>query len=678
MSESNGTRTGFLDENPWRTFLIVAAIFGVIWGVFGVAGFWGEGLVIVALAAYFPLTYLAYHNFRRPVQIERLAEDFQLLGLAGRPTTKGAEKRAKALAEERYGASFAPLNYLLHISLAVLLVVVGMMLFFWPPATGDMLNANALQAMRYGFLGAYLFAAQLVYRRYTTYDLQPTVYLQGALTLIAGLAFNYVAFEAAGYLGAAPQSEPATGLGAGALAVIAFSLGYFPSLAIRWFNRVAYGAVGIDQRRADALPLGLIDGISQWHEARLQDNGIDNVQNLASADILDLLVNTTFSGQQVIDWIDQSILYLYLEAAMIERFRDAGVRTTSDFRDLWNSADPDMKQNFAQQLQSNVAQLDLLHRLTAVGPNLHYVLNYWANAGRLARHRQETYLAQMLSDWRGVLEAAGATPVADTARLERLAAQAEALHEEIVEETGREPALPETPLTLVGQGNLAYHAGELDRAMSFYQRALALDPDAAPAHAALATVYLRTGQTALAGTHFEKAAASEADPRTLALILNDRAIYYRRTGELDKALEDLNRAISLRPDLAHAHVTLGDVYRDKGEYQQAVESYRNAIALDPTLAVAYNNLAWLFIDKLQENLGEAMHLAQRAVELSKVNGYADPAYLDTLAAAQIKLGKLEDARANLLEAQSARFVEAPVRESIDAHLEEIAKLESGG
>ena len=658
----------------WTYLLVYAIIAAVIVAVLGIAGgYWGQGLLIVAFVSFFPLSYIAYRNFRAPVQIDRLAEDFQLLGLAGRPTTKGAQDRAREMAEKRYSQSYAPMNYVMHIALTILLTVVGLTLFFWPPG-GNLLSLNTLEAMRYGFLGAFLFSVQLIYRRYTTFDLQPTVYLYSALTLVAGMIFNYVAFEAISSLTADPQTQAVTGIGAGALAIVAFSLGYFPYLALRWFDRVAHNALGFSQRRADELPLGLIDGISQWHETRLRDNGIDNVQNLASAEIVDLLVHTTFSGQQVIDWVDQAILYLYLEPNAIDRFRDSGVRTTSDFRDLWRDATSDQKAGLAQQLQSNVNHLDLLYKVTEAGPNLHYVLSYWTNAGRLARQRQEFYLAEMIAQYRAVVEQAGATPVYATAELERLSAQANRLREEITEETGREPALPETPLTLVGEGKLHLQAGRMEQALAKFQRALELDPNMALAHAVLGEVYLKTGQVELAGQHYQRAVELEPDS---PVFLNDRAIYYRRTGKLDEARQDLERAIALKPGFALAHVNLGNVYRDLGDYNRAIEHYRSAIAIDSALAVAYNNLAWVYADKLNANLGEALALARRAVELSQQNGQANPAYLDTLAAVQIKLGKLNDARESLLKAQAAPFLEAHVLASIESHLDEIKKLQNG-
>ena len=95
--------------------------------------------------------------------------------------------------------------------------------------------------------------------------------------------------------------------------------------------------MAIRERRSEDLPLGMIDGISQFHETRLRDLGIDNVQNLASIDIPFTLINTTFSAQEIIDWVDQAVLYLHLESAEMTNFRNASVRTVSDFRQAWKN-----------------------------------------------------------------------------------------------------------------------------------------------------------------------------------------------------------------------------------------------------------------------------------------------------------------------------------------------------
>ena len=60
------------------------------------------------------------------------------------------------------------------------------------------------------------------------------------------------------------------------------------------------------------LPLSQIDGLSVWHEARLDEEDIENVPNMATADIVDLMLNTKISPNRIINWIDQAMLLMVL------------------------------------------------------------------------------------------------------------------------------------------------------------------------------------------------------------------------------------------------------------------------------------------------------------------------------------------------------------------------------
>ena len=433
-----------------------------------------------------------------------------------------------------------------------------------------MIDANTLQALRFGFLGAYVFSLQLVYRRYTTYDLQPTVYMYCVVTMIAALAFNFVAFEAISSL-VTNNTNIVQGIGGGLLAIIAFCLGYFPYLAIQWFNQLSHQALSVSQRRADQLPLSLMDGISQWHETRLRDNGIDNVQNLASVDIPTLLVNTTFSAQQVIDWVDQAILYLYLEPAAIDNYRRSiAVRTVSDFREFWDPYYDTRKQErdeLARLLQSTAEKLDSLYRATNYGPNLHFVREYWENAQILAQERSSEYIALRGKD----------------------------LLKEVIDER------------------------------------------------------LRDGQVSSG---------------TLKL--------------LKKLPAGFRKMIDYEPELQSAPILTGygNVLIQDKDYEEAIRVFRQAIEIDKTYAPAYNQLAWLYADILEDPdcFDDALDLASMAVELT---GGKDAASLDTLAAVQIKMGQFEEARENLLRAQSCDEVSVYGKEIINRHLKEVeAHLEN--
>jgi hypothetical protein len=122
------------------------------------------------MAGFFPISALAYQVFQRETQIKELQKEFELLGIVSRSGDDASLSREPSPeVKERYNRAYHPMNFVLQSTVVVLLTMLGMSLFFWPPETGPgkLFDANTLQAMRYGFLGAYLFSAQLVYRRYT-------------------------------------------------------------------------------------------------------------------------------------------------------------------------------------------------------------------------------------------------------------------------------------------------------------------------------------------------------------------------------------------------------------------------------------------------------------------------------------------------------------------------------
>jgi len=344
---------------------------------------------------------------------------------------------------EHLNKTYSPSNYVMLSIPVVLVTMLGATLFVRPPTSLPFIPPDAmpdvLSAVRFGFLGAYVFCFQLIQRRYTTRDLQPFVYMSCAGILLAGMIFNLVAFSAINVVTsdvANTPPPPASGVGAGLAAIMAFSLGYFQYLALRWFSQLAYMATGQKDRRSSALPLGLIDGLSQLHEERLRDEGIDNIQNLAAVDLDQLVGNTPFNSQEVIDWVDQAVLYIYLEPNEIESFRRGGVRSVTDFQDHWQSFCVHRKRqisgelvevpklsekmgndrkSWAQQLQSTPERLDVLYRTTESGPNMHRIETYWqsrrteslkatGDADSLARARMGAILrhkVRQLSDVEG-------------------------------------------------------------------------------------------------------------------------------------------------------------------------------------------------------------------------------------------------------------------------------------
>jgi len=114
-------------------------------------------------------------------------------------------------------------------------------------------------------------------------------------------------------------------------------------------------------------------------------------------------------------------------------------------------------------------------------------------------------------------------------------------------------------------------------------------------------------------------------------------------GQPDKAEPHLERAVAARPDDPEARAQLGLVHLVAGDQRAAVRALREALDLDPDRPGDLNNLAWVLATSPDDSLrdgDEAVALAERARDLtSGQNG----GYLDTLAAAYAEVGRFDAA-----------------------------------
>jgi tetratricopeptide (TPR) repeat protein len=76
-------------------------------------------------------------------------------------------------------------------------------------------------------------------------------------------------------------------------------------------------------------------------------------------------------------------------------------------------------------------------------------------------------------------------------------------------------------------------------------------------------------------------ASGEYQGHGLAVLLDSRAFAYRRKGDYDRALADLDEAIRLDPNDASSHNGRGAVWLAKREYDRAIDDFDAVIRLDP-------------------------------------------------------------------------------------------------
>jgi len=98
-----------------------------------------------------------------------------------------------------------------------------------------------------------------------------------------------------------------------------------------------------------------------------------------------------------------------------------------------------------------------------------------------------------------------------------------------------------------------------------------------------------------------------------ATTLKQRAIAFMHLGQHQRAVDDINEAVRIRPGDADNYYLRGVALRALGKYDQALEDTNRAIGIEPDNAGAYANRA--FIYKAQGNVNQAKADARRAREL---------------------------------------------------------------
>ena len=115
--------------------------------------------------------------------------------------------------------------------------------------------------------------------------------------------------------------------------------------------------------------------------------------------------------------------------------------------------------------------------------------------------------------------------------------------------------------------------------------------------------------------------------------------------DFKKAEEELKNSLTMKMNVYDTHYHLATVYYATGELDKAAENYQEAIKIRPDSAEALNNLAYLYTEQ-NTNIKQAIEMAETAVQLEKNNA----SYIDTLGWAHYRDGNLDKALGYLLKA----------------------------
>ena len=254
------------------------------------------------------------------------------------------EPNADAL-KTRLEKEYTPMDYILPVFFISMVVLFGMMLLFlswmfyneentysnvllsgssyWLNSGELMVEKRSIAVIAFAIMGSYINASQYIYRRFSTIDLTPGNFFSvGLRTILSALISLMLSFV----------FSTTELINTNIILVVAFLTGMFPDAGLRILLRKmrifssalnkSYGNYTLDQ----------IEGVSEIHKIRLNEIGIDNVQNLAQFNFFSLIIKTPFPMGILLDWIAQAKLLVEFQEDFT-KLRKAGIRTVFDFLD---------------------------------------------------------------------------------------------------------------------------------------------------------------------------------------------------------------------------------------------------------------------------------------------------------------------------------------------------------
>ncbi len=108
-------------------------------------------------------------------------------------------------------------------------------------------------------------------------------------------------------------------------------------------------------------------------------------------------------------------------------------------------------------------------------------------------------------------------------------------------------------------------------------------------------------------------ATAETSPSGF-VIHNNLGDMHVRQGNLEKGIEEFQKAIEINPGYAAAYHNIGNTYQKNKQYEEAVKSYEKAVEIDPSLWQTYQNLTAIYLET--GNVEKALESIREAIKIN--------------------------------------------------------------
>jgi protein O-mannosyl-transferase len=193
---------------------------------------------------------------------------------------------------------------------------------------------------------------------------------------------------------------------------------------------------------------------------------------------------------------------------------------------------------------------------------------------------------------------------------------------------------PKAFLAYNNLGTMYLDAGQVNKAMPYFQEALESNPDYPEGHSNIGVALMRTGRTTEGLLEVQKAVALDPDNAESQYNLGKALM---EMGQTQGATEHLQKALEINPGFTKADNNLGIIFLQRRQFAEASIYFKKAISLDPKFAEAQYNLGGVY--ELQGDLARATVQFRKAIEINPDYVHAHRNLADALAAQ----GKLDEA-----------------------------------
>ena len=172
------------------------------------------------------------------------------------------------------------------------------------------------------------------------------------------------------------------------------------------------------------------------------------------------------------------------------------------------------------------------------------------------------------------------------------------------------PLNSETPTQYFQQGQQAVAAGQLEKAVTLYKKAIEVNPNLALYHQSLGDILAQIGKWEEAATVYEK--AIELKPNSAFYHYNLGNIQVKQ-GQLEQAIASYSQTIKINPNFSEFYISLGVALVQKGLLYEAIANFQKAISLEPKSSIAHQNLG-VALEK-QGQTEEGIICYRKAIEI---------------------------------------------------------------